>query len=186
MKYDPNEHHRRSIRLRNYDYSLPGAYFVTICAQGKVHVFGEVVEGEMKANEYGRTVTLYGNALPRCYPNIELDAFAVMPNHIHGIICIGGTACEPQGATVGAIHELPLHRRKMALAKIVGYFKMNTAKRVNELRNTPGQPLRQRNYYEHIIRNDDELNKIREYISTNPLRWGTDPENVLLLRPGNS
>jgi len=185
MPYDPKIHHRRSIRLPGYDYSQTGAYFVTICAHQKKHLFGEVIEGEVKTNEIGEMIWLYWDHLPRRYPNIEIDKFVLMPNHIHGIIRI----VEPVRAihesprktsrdSVGAVHEPPL-RRKMLLAKIIGYFKMNTAKRINEMRGLAGVPVWQRNYYEHIVRNDDELNKIRDYIVTNPLRWPTDPENLI-------
>lgn len=183
MEYDPEIHHRRSIRLPGYDYSGEGAYFVTICTHQKKHMFGEVVEGEMKPNECGEIIALYWNHLSRRYPSIELDEFVLMPNHIHGIIRIVGAIHESPLRSIretpaGAIHESPLRkRRKMLLSKIVGYFKMNTAKRINETRNTPALAVWQRNYYEHIVRNDDELNKIRDYIATNPLRWSTDPEN---------
>jgi len=90
MKYDPEIHHRRSIRLREYSYSCPGAYFVTICTREKEHLFGDVVEGEMKLNEYGQIAALCWNHLPKRFPRVELDAFIVMPNHIHGIIRIVG------------------------------------------------------------------------------------------------
>ena len=99
-----------------------------------------------------------------------MDEFIIMPNHIHGIIFI-----------VGAIHELPLqkYRRKMLLPKVIGYFKMNTAKQFNQILNRTGQPFWQRNYYEHIIRNEKELNRIREYIQNNPLKWELDRENPI-------
>src|SRR5487761_912951 len=176
MKYDPEIHHRRSIRLSRYDYSGRGAYFVTICTQQKKHMFGEVVEGEMKPNEYGKIITLYWKDLSRRYPIVELDGSVLMPIHIHGIIRIVGAIHElPLQTSARAIHESPLRkRRKMLLPKIIGYFKMNTAKRINETRNTPALAVWQRNYYEHVVRNDDELNKIRDYIATNPLRWQTD------------
>jgi REP element-mobilizing transposase RayT len=184
MPYDPKIHHRRSIRLPGYDYSQTGAYFVTICAHQKKHLFGEVIEGEIKTNEIGEMIRLYWNHLPRRYPNVELDEFVLMPNHIHGIIRIVRAVHEPPlppnavKFVRGAIRESPL-RRKMLLAKIIGYFKMNTAKRINEIRGVAGVPVWQRNYYEHIVRNNDELNKIRDYIATNPLRWPTDPENLI-------
>jgi len=187
LEYDPEIHHRRSTRLSRYDYSGRGAYFVTICTHQKKHMFGEVVEGEMKPSEYGKIITLYWKDLSRRYPIVELDEFVLMPNHIHGIIRIVGA--EPVGAihelprqkSARAIHESPLQkRRKMLLPKIIGYFKMNTAKRINETRNTPALAVWQRNYYEHVVRNDDELNKTRDYIVTNPLRWQTDPENLNL------
>lgn len=133
----------------------------------------------MILNQFGEIVLEYWNSLTGRYTNIELDKFVVMPNHIHGIIkIIDG---------VGAIHELPLQgkdctnqqieRRIMLIPKAIGYFKMNAAKQINRLRNTAGIPFWQNNYYEHIIRNVDKLNKIREYIQNNPLKWHLDREN---------
>ncbi len=171
MRYDPEIHHRRSIRLHGYDYSRPGMYFVTICAHEKEHVFGEIVDGEMNSNECGLIVTQCWRDLPRHYPHAQTDSFVLMPNHVHGIIAILEAA--PRGRR-GGFTNPPLH----SLSEIVRGFKTYSARRANELRGTSSHPLWQRNYYEHIIRNDDELNKIREYIQTNPLRWASDPENV--------
>ncbi len=185
MQYDPDIHHRRSIRLPLFDYSAPGAYFVTLCTHRKEFLFGIVAEGQMTQNECGEIVSLYWNYLPKRFARLEVDSFIVMPNHVHGIIGITGAVDEPPG--VGAIHESPLRaqRRKMLLSKIIGYFKMNTSKRINEIRGTPERPVWQRNYYEHIIRNDDELCKIRGYMATNPLRWAQDRENPMAERDGD-
>jgi REP element-mobilizing transposase RayT len=190
MKYNPDVHHRRSIRLKGYNYAQAGAYFVTICTQGRECLFGEIKNGEMELNPAGRMVQAVWEELPEHYSGVEVDEFIVMPNHVHGIIIIN--------EMVGAIHELPVQkhempvqkpiqetaesirksRRQMVLPKIVGRFKMNSAKRVNEWRETPGLPVWHRNYYEHIIRDEDSLNKIREYIIQNPLRWEFDRENI--------
>jgi REP element-mobilizing transposase RayT len=131
----------------------------------------------MVLNEFGMAIESVWMELPTRYPNIELDAFRVMPNHIHGIILI------VDSPNVGA-HELPLrelplrlHRRRMVIPKIVGYLKMNTAKQINQIRDTPGMPVWQRNYYEHVIRDENELNRIRKYIIENPLQWQLDQEN---------
>jgi REP element-mobilizing transposase RayT len=104
-----------------------------------------------------------------------LDEFVIMPNHMHGIIIIGGDVDNG----VGAIHELPLRikRRAMVLPKIIGYFKMNSARQINQMHNTPGCPVWQRNYWEHVIRNKKSLHKIREYIRDNPYHWPSDDEN---------
>jgi REP element-mobilizing transposase RayT len=171
VAYDPEIHHRRSIRLRGYDYSQPGMYFVTICTHNKEHLFGEIVDGEMIPNEHGLIINQCWHRLPRHYPHAEMDSFVLMPNHVHGIIAIllrGGFINR------GGFVNPPLH----PLSEIVRGFKTYSARRVNVLRRTPSRALWQRNYYEHIVRNDDELNKIREYIRTNPLRWGSDPENL--------
>ena len=132
--------------------------------------------------------------LPMRFPQVGLDTFVVMPNHLHGIVIIkSGTAGD--GGPVMAIHELPLRepykpsppstraeRRRMLLPKIIGYFKMNSAKRINRLRNTSGTPVWHRNYYEHIIRSEGELACIREYIQNNPMHWELDKENPITRR----
>ena len=169
--------HRRSIRLQNYDYSQPGAYFVTICTHKKRFRFGQIVDGEMQLNKTGYLVQSIWESLHERFPAIQLDTFIVMPNHIHGIILIAEDR-------VGAIHELPLpqtriQRRRMLLPKVIGYFKMNTAKRVNKMHDTRGASLWQRNYYEHVIRSEDELQQIQEYILNNPARWFEDPDNPI-------
>ncbi|NMB67235.1 MAG: hypothetical protein GYA20_00550 [Chloroflexi bacterium] len=179
-------HHRRSLRLPGYDYSQPGAYFVTVMTHGRACLFGEVVDGKMILNAAGRIVAEIWNSLPARFPGVELGAWVVMPNHFHGTVEIHET-------NVGAIHELPLQdgndaspqqggderaaRRRMTLPLVMGYFKMNTAKRINLLGNTPGQPVWQRNYYEHIIRNDEDYRLIHLYIEANPARWPEDRES---------
>jgi len=116
-------------------------------------------------------ILTHWNELAIRFPEIELDEFVIMPNHIHGIIFI-------PAKNVGAIHESPLQsRRAMLLSKAIGYFKMNTAKRINQILNRTGQSFWQRSYYDHIIRNESELNRIREYIQNNPLKWQLDREN---------
>jgi putative transposase len=164
---------RKSIRLQGYDYSSAGGYFITICAQSRRCIFGEIIEGQVRLNEAGKIVGAWWLKLRERFPTIILDCFVIMPNHSHGIILIEDD--------VGAIHELPLprlaERRKMLIPKIVGYFKMNSAKHVNQVQQAPGLSLWQRNYYEHVIRNDIELLRIREYIHNNPLKWDLDREN---------
>jgi putative transposase len=187
---------RRSIRLKGYDYSQPGAYFVTLVARQRECLFGEISDGEARLSEVGKVVWDVWQALPARYAEIDLDEAVVMPNHFHGIIWI-------KEVGVGAIHELPqpetpqpetpqpetpireepfemrrLLRRQMLLPKVIGYFKMNSAKRINALRDTPGEPVWQRNYYERVIRNEGELEAIREYIRANPLIWEDDQEYV--------
>jgi putative transposase len=179
MRFDPEKHHRRSIRLKGYDYRRQGAYFVTICTHDRLCLFGEVVGGEMRLNEYGRIALGCWKEIPLHFPQAELDAFVVMPNHVHGIIVL----------TVGARHAVPLQNgisekteqfgKPVAgsIPTIIRSFKSATTRHINALRGTPGSPVWQRNYYEHIIRNEESLNRIREYIKTNPLRWAMDSEN---------
>ncbi len=169
MEGSSEKHLRRSLRLKDYDYSQTGAYFVTVCTHKLQPLFGEVEKGEMRVNAFAQIVNPIWDELPNRYPDTKTDAFVIMPNHIHCII------------TVGAIHELPLQpvsRRHMLVPKVLGWFKMNTAKRINQMRNTPGIPVWQRNYYEHVIRNENSLNKIREYIINNPMRWHLDRNNT--------
>ncbi len=187
-----NEHHRRSIRLPGYDYTHPGAYFVTICTHQRESLFGDVVDGEMRLNEFGEIVREEWFQTAKIRPNVELrdDEFVVMPNHIHGIIWIvdivGATrrvapttttrqvapmASEPRGPVPGSI------------GAIIGQFKSIVTKRINILRAAPGAPVWQRNYYEHIIRNEHALNAIRQYIHDNPARWSWDRNNLDAIGP---
>jgi len=191
MSYDPTRHHRRSTRLPAYDYGQAGAYFVTICTQNRECAFGEVVDGEIVLNEPGRMVETVWRELPQHYPGVEVDTLVVMPNHVHGIIMLvraGPRACpdnpgrswgvsgQPQGvAPTGATGA-------MSLPDVVHRFKSLTTARYRRgvLQDRwlpfPGR-LWQRNYYEHVIRNEEELDAIRQYIADNPLRWAEDREN---------
>jgi len=165
-------HSRRSIRLRGYDYSQAGAYFVTVCARNRECLFGDVVDGQMVLDDSGRTVMNIWLNTPELRPNVALDEFVVMPTHIHGIVVIS-----ERGR--GVLQYAPTGPRSpsQTIGAILRGFKSVTTKQINELRNTPGAKVWQRNYYEHIIRNDEELNRIREYIICNPARWDSDPEN---------
>jgi REP element-mobilizing transposase RayT len=251
MTYDPEKHHRRSIRLKGYDYTQPGAYFITICTHGRECLFGEIINGEMHLNEAGQIVVQTWQDLPNHISNVQLDAFVVMPNHVHGIIIITdragvvGTGSEPARTTMGsgsavdsdstpgpgsaggagstagpgsvgvgsvgagsepapttttapgsaagsgpttgsgpvgagsepAPTEPAPTRSSYGLPEIVRQFKTFSARRINELRGTPGTPVWQRNYYEHIIRDEFSLSRIRQYIAENPARWDADQEN---------
>jgi putative transposase len=190
MSFNPEIHHRQSIRLKDYDYSQAGAYFVTVCTQKRICLFGETENGQMRLNDAGHMVQKIWNELPEKYPGIETDEFIVMPNHIHGIILINNCRGEvaspvpsvtpdpnkPNTLETGEGGETP-PLRKITLGQVVAYFKYQSTKQINTIRNTPGGPLWQRNYYEHIIRNEPELHNIREYIRYNPLKWDEDEEN---------
>jgi putative transposase len=181
MNRPSKEHHRRSNRLRGYDYSIAGAYFVTICIQNRKCLLGNIVKGEMRLNDFGKIVSDQWVKTADINNNIELDEWVVMPNHFHGIVIFTHT--------VGAIHESPLQmtikqRRNMALPKLIGRFKMLTAKNINQLCRTPGSPIWQRNYYEHIVRDEIGLNRIRQYINENPARWDEDTENPAKIASG--
>jgi REP element-mobilizing transposase RayT len=214
MKYNPQIHHRRSIRLQGYDYSQNGAYFITLCTHNRECLFGQIQNGQMILNEYGKIVEQCWNNLSNHYDNIELDAYVIMPNHFHGIILITDNVDNVDNVRAIRelpihelpihelpihelpihelpIHELPIHelprqqqkqrqqqRRKMLLPKIVGRFKTNSAKQINQMRNTPGISVWQRNYYEHIIRDEKSLENIRNYIINNPAKWQDDDYNL--------
>ena len=169
MRYDPERHHRRSIRLKGYDYSREGAYFVTICTQYRLCLFGEVVDGEMRLNDAGRIAEQCWLAIPNHFPHVALDAFVIMPNHIHGVLWIVGD--------VGAKNFSPLPPRgtSKTIGSVIRGFKIGVTKWFRE--NTDIYTVWQRNYYEHIIRTEDALHRIRRYIATNPLRWHLDREN---------
>ena len=166
---------RRSLRLEDYGYDQPGGYFVTICTFGRGNLFGEIHEGTMRLNRYGEIARECFEAIAKHFDNTAVDEFVVMPNHVHGIVVI---------MNVGARHAVPVQSlgrfgKPMAtsLPTIVRSFKSATTKRINDLRQTPGLPVWQRNYYEHVIRNEQSLDRIREYISNNPARWDFDREN---------
>jgi putative transposase len=167
---------RRSIRLRGYDYSRPGAYFVTICVRRNECLFGAIVDRQMELNAAGHAAAQCWQAIPDHFPNARLDASVLMPNHLHGILVIGrrGTAC--RGTACRAPTPAEQFGRPVAgsLPTIVRSFKSAATKRINEMRRTPGATLWQRNYWEHVVRNDVELQRIREYIRNNPTRWEQD------------
>jgi len=187
---DNNKYNRRSIRLKNYDYSQPGAYFITIVTHNRQCLFGEIVNGEIRLNEYGEIVRDEWFCSVHIRNEIELfeNEFIVMPNHIHGVVWIvenvGATGRSPQRTTgwspLQQQLEQPHGPLKKSLSSFVAGFKSTVTKQINQIRQTPGIPVWQRNYYEHIIRNDDELNKIREYIINNPKRWKEDNLNKFL------
>ncbi|MGQ9560283.1 MAG: transposase [Candidatus Oleimicrobiaceae bacterium] len=182
MSYDPERHHRRSIRLKGYDYTQPGAYFVTLVTQNREYPFGDVVDGKMRLNTLGRIVADEWTKTAVLRPHVMVDAFIVMPNHIHAIIVLGdrgrGTL---QGAPKGQRAPTTEQFGKPtsdSIPTIVRLLKSATTKRINALRATPGAPVWQRNYYEHIIRYEHALERIRHYIAENPMQWHLDRENT--------
>jgi putative transposase len=225
---------RRSIRLKGYDYAQPGAYFVTICVRDRACLLGEVVDGDVVFSHIGEIAHETWADVPGHFPNVSIDTFVVMPNHVHGIISIDDDPCrggvtpplhdelhivrptvtpplreEPHIARPTAtppLHEElhivrptvtpPLHEElhiarptatpslreephivRPTLGQIVAYYKYRGTKRINALQGTPGIPFWQRGYYEHVIRDDAELERVREYILYNPLNWATDEDH---------
>ena len=175
MPDDPRPR-RRSLRLPAYDYSQAGAYFITVCTQNRVMLFGEVIDCDVQLNKMGMIVQQTWDDLPTHYHGIDLDAFVVMPNHVHGIIMLADAS-----------------ERRRAISEIVRGFKTFSARRVNERARIgvhvgagfkpalaqQTRPMRwQRGYYEHVVRNEKALDRIRAYITNNPARWADDPENI--------
>lgn len=208
MTYDPERHHRRSIRLKGYDYAQAGAYFITIVAQDRACLFGDVVDGEMRLNAAGQAVWYGWDAMPNRFPTVELDAFVVMPNHVHGIIVItndvgaghvgaghvgaGLVPAQPADAddratTRATTRVAPTDSDggdsdRPTIGDVVGAFKSWTTVLYTRGVKQSAWPafrgrLWQRNYYEHIIRDDAALRRIRDYIITNPARWALDEES---------
>ena len=163
-------HKRQSIRLKDYDYSQAGVYFLTICVKDKQCFFGEIINDEMVFNDIGKIAEKFWRDIPVHYPNIELDEFIIMPNHIHGILVI-----------VGIQHVEPLPRRheyQKTIPKSIGsIIRIYKASVTNWCRNNGFEFFQwQRNYYEHIIRSEKQLKAIREYIRNNPYNWPKDSE----------
>ncbi len=196
-KFDPQKHHRRSIRLKGYDYSSEGAYYVTIVVQGRECLFGEIIDGEMYLNEYGEIVQKWWHEIPNHFPNVVLGAFVIMPNHVHGIIWIidkrRGEVISPhndpnnnilnknfdgtsnQG---GDASQPPL--QKPTLGQIVAYFKYQSTKEMNRIETDKAiTKFWQRNYYEHVIRDEKDLQNKTDYIESNPMLWDEDDENPI-------
>jgi putative transposase len=184
MPYDPNIHHRRSIRAHNYDYTEAGAYFLTLCTHQKQCLFGEIIEAEMKLNRFGDFV--YRNWLSTEFIRDEviLDHFVVMPNHFHAIVFfvqldtvkLNNKTADIEKPT-SSNGETKLRRSAKSLGSLVAGFKATTTAEINTLRNSRGVPVWQRNYYDHVSRNEKDLERIREYIRNNPARWEYDREN---------
>lgn len=169
------KHYRRSIRLKGHDYSWEGTYFVTICTHNRECLFGDLLDGRTQLNEYGVIAKNEWLKTPQMRNNVIIDEFIVMPNHLHGIIIITGDGG-------GTVHRAPTVEQfgkpvSGSLPTIIRSFKSTVTNQINLLRNTPGTPVWQRNYYEHIIRNEDELHHIQEYIINNPFQWQFDREN---------
>jgi REP element-mobilizing transposase RayT len=168
MVRNPGKHHRRSIRLKGYDYSRAGMYFLTVCTQDRACLFGDVVDGEMQLNEAGRVAEQCWRGIPFHFPDTVLDAFVIMPNHVHGIVAVGAKNFSPLRSPLRA-------GTSRTIGSVIRGFKIGVTKWMRQ--NGLIHEVWQRNYYEHIIRNDESLNRIRQYILDNPARWAMDREN---------
>ncbi len=200
MRHNPQVYYRRSIRLPGYDYTQPRAYFITIVTQNRDCLFGQVVDDQMQLSCLGQVASREWERLARRFARVTLGAFVIMPNHVHGIIVLNDTLRRgAAGQTSDLRHSTPghtvgndPHRSGCAPARddtawgrvapgsipaIVRAFKSAVTLRINLTRGTPGADIWQRNYYEHILRDDAELNRARQYIADNPLQWALDQEN---------
>jgi REP element-mobilizing transposase RayT len=205
--------HRRSIRLRGYDYTRAGAYFLTMCVHDRAHLFGDVDAGAMGLNDAGAMVERWWSKLNEKFPSIETDAFVIMPNHVHGIIVLS----DDHDVTVGADPRVrPMHNDdhdvttaervvsgrgghkgpplrapghvaerasgRVAVGTVVQWFKtMTTNEYIRGVKTSKWPPFDgrvwQRDYWERIVRDADELRRIRRYIANNPRRWWRDRNN---------
>ena len=233
MSFNTDAHHRQSLRLKGYDYAQSGAYFVTICTQDRACLFGNVVDDVLQLNDAGRMIQAIWEAIPQFYPGVGIDEFVAMPNHIHGIITLGGTAGQTRTSVrpqTGEQSRIPGQPRgvtptdrgvrdgvgvgpraypcppaspcppatqypaatdcppTLSLADVVHRFKSLSTKRYTDGVTQRGWTafrgrLWQRNYFEHIIRNEIGLCRVREYIFNNPRQWAFDQENPLHQSP---
>lgn len=173
MNYNPRIHHRRSTRLPDWDYSWAWWYYVTICSYKRECLFGEILGDIMELNDIGKIVNEEWLKTPSIRPELELDDYVIMPNHLHGIVIINDTKRVP----VGTHGRASLHRAPRSLGSFVAGFKSSATKRINTVRATARAPMWQERFHDHIIRNDADLARIRTYIANNPLRWVLDEEN---------
>jgi REP element-mobilizing transposase RayT len=190
MTFDPEKHHRRSIRLKNYDYSQPGYYFLTICTYQRQSWFGEIKNDRMYLNQIGKIVAEEWINTPKIRSNFLLDEWVIMPNHLHGIVIINENLNlladrnishkkilgERNRDILGA-RNAPLRQEPNSISSFVAGFKSAVTKRINLLRDNRDIPIWQRNYYESIIRDENALRVIREYVLNNPFQWKKDPDN---------
>jgi putative transposase len=194
MPFDPNRHHRRSIRLQGYDYTLTGAYFVTLCTWDRSCLFGDIVDAAMAPSAFGLVVASYWEKIVVHAAHVSLDASVLMPNHVHGILVLTGDhRAEAESATTedapfdpaagdgSPAAQRPHGTQPGSLGAVLQNWKSTATRRINQMRHTPEARVWQDNYFEHIIRNERELWAIRQYIENNPAQWAQDRE-----RPQNA
>jgi REP element-mobilizing transposase RayT len=169
------KYHRHSIRLKNYDYSSPGYYFVTICTYNRACLLSEIKNSKIILTPLGKMVKSTWNDLPNHNSHIQLDELIIMPNHVHGIIIIQDNESVGAGSEPAPTNDIKPTRH--GLPEIIRQFKTFSARRINKKRQTMGYPVWQRNYYEHVIRGEKELYQIKNYIIDNPHKWELDKEN---------
>jgi putative transposase len=182
-KFDPKIHHRKSIRLKGYDYSQAGAYFVTMVTYHRDCLFGKIENGEMVLNDLGKIADECWRAIPEHFPNVDLDTHVIMPNHAHGVIVIN------DDGRMGAIYRA--HTTEQfgkptvgSLPTIVRTYKAAVTRIIGREHNATS--IWQRNYHEHIIRSKREMDNIWRYIESNPAHWDDDQENLSVAQRTNT
>ena len=178
-----NNRNRKPNRLQYYHYSQPGYYLVTICAQNRIYYFGEVEEAQMRLSDIGNIATDCWRAIPEHFHNTTLDEFVVMPNHIHGIVVIVGNA--DLRSLQQRCTQRQTDRSKMYLSKIVHGFKSSVTRTIRKQWNNHRFGW-QKSFYDHVIRNDEDLDRARAYIQNNPLNWELDKNNLANWKVGNN
>jgi REP element-mobilizing transposase RayT len=164
---------RKATRLKGYDYSQSGYYYVTLCTKNREHIFGDITNNEIILNQCGNIAKNSWGDLPNHHKNIQLDAFVIMPNHIHGIMIINNPVGNRPACSVYENNNLSI---------IIGSYKSTVTKQINRIDNTVFQW--QRSFHDHIIRAEDSLKNIREYIVNNPLTWDNDVNNGVTVQAG--
>lgn len=179
MRYNPDKHHRKSVRLKAQDYAAAGRYFITICTYQRQCLLGEIVAGEVQLSELGHVAAACWQAIPEHFAEVVLDEFVVMPNHVHGILVLGG------GGPTAKFTEANGHPGESdsrtfgkmvpgSIPAIVRAFKSAATRQINQLRGAAGCVVWQRGYYDHVIRDRQALAYIQHYIVNNPRQWQID------------
>ena len=174
MVYNFLFRHRKSIRLKEYDYSQPGEYFITVCTHDKKCFFGEVIEEKIILSPIGKTARKCWEEIPEQFPDVRLDEYVIMPNHVHGIVIL--TEGRDLINQIPTRNNFPLMKNpKMTLGKVIRYYKARSSKHIHDSGHVDfrWQSL----FYDRIVRSEKELNNIRDYIANNPLKWYLDEEN---------
>ena len=171
---------RKPNRLKGYDYSGAGGYFITVCVQDRQTILGKIENNKMVLNNIGNMVDYWWHETFNKFKNASIDEYIIMPNHIHGIINIvgAGSPC-PDNDINDVSNNKGRGNRAPTLGQIIAYFKYQSTKQINLLNNSPGVKIWQRSFHDHIIRDDKTLNKIREYITSNPVNWENDIDNIM-------
>ncbi|HEY3269369.1 MAG TPA: transposase [Armatimonadota bacterium] len=168
---------RRSVRLHGYDYRTPGAYFVTICTESRARILGRISDGTFIPSPLGEIAASTWIDLPNHFPHLEVDAYVIMPNHVHGILCIADDFARQAAISKDGERRFG-EAVSGSLSTVVAGYKSASARRINEAREMVGESVWQPGFHERIIRSDCMLNAIREYIANNPGNWERDAENA--------